>query len=145
MDTISERRLSQVHPALSERIHALALALQPTTIRVTAGIRTVEQQNALYAIGRTVPGEVVTNAKGTESNHVLGFAVDLVVMDKGQPDWDAQPWIELAPRFSLRSGAEWQDRPHLELIEVPADPSGESQQAYLFGGITAVWKETNLA
>ena len=111
-------------------------------VRVTAGIRSVAQQNALYAIGRTTPGKIVTDAKGTESNHVLGFAVDLVTMNaQDQPDWGDQPWVALAPTYGLRSGAEWGDKPHLELAEVPAKPTAEAQQTYLQAGVQAVWTD----
>jgi len=38
------------------------------------GLRTIEQQDALYAQGRTKPGKVVTNAKGGQSYHNWGLA-----------------------------------------------------------------------
>lgn len=147
-DSISETRLALVHPELSRRVHLLAAAIPAITLRVTAGIRTVQQQDALWQIGRDVQGKkigiTVTDAKGTQSNHVLGFAVDLVVMVAGQPDWKSQPWIALAPQFSLRSGAEWGDSPHLELIEVPAKPEGLTQQTYVAAGVKGVWGEVEI-
>src|ERR1039457_3139237 len=103
LDQLSDARLAMVHPALSIRIHNLADALT-VNIRVTAGIRSVAQQDALYAQGRTVPGEIVTDAQGTQSNHIYGFAADLCVMTDGKPDWSQSPWIALAPSYSLRSG-----------------------------------------
>lgn len=46
-------------------------------IRVRSTVRTCEQQNALYAQGRTAPGQIVTGARGCLSWHVLGRAVDI--------------------------------------------------------------------
>lgn len=150
MDRVSEIRLAQVHPELSRRIHKMVAAIG-TDIRVTAGIRSVAQQNALWQIGRDaqgnrLPGEAtVTNAKGTQSNHVLGFAVDLVTMDvQGMPQWNDQPWVSVAGEYGLRSGAQWGDKPHVELSEVPATPTLEAQQTYLQAGVQAVWEGIDL-
>lgn len=41
-----------------------------------SGNRTYAEQNALYARGRTAPGEKVTNAKAGQSNHNFGIAAD---------------------------------------------------------------------
>lgn len=45
-------------------------------IRVTSGFRSIEEQNKLYAQGRTTKGKIVTNAKGGESMHQYGIAFD---------------------------------------------------------------------
>ena len=148
MDSISQARLAQVHPVLQERVTALLEKLAPLDIRIAAGLRTVAEENALWQIGRDAEGNkirgeaTVTNAKGTQSLHVLGFAVDLVVLNaQGECDWNDQPWIPIAAQFSLRSGAEWGDKPHLELIEIPSMPTAEMQQIYLAAGVEALWKE----
>lgn len=49
---------------------------QGIRIRLTSGIRSCAQQNAIYAQGRTAPGAIVTGAKGCQSWHVQGRAVD---------------------------------------------------------------------
>jgi hypothetical protein len=46
-------------------------------LRVRAGRRTCEEQDEIYAQGRTRPGEIVTHAAGCKSWHVTGRAVDL--------------------------------------------------------------------
>lgn len=58
-------------------------------IIVTEGFRTVEQQNALYAKGRTKPGPVVTNATGNSytSQHQWGVAIDICIANEGHM-WD---------------------------------------------------------
>lgn len=46
-----------------------------------SGLRTYEEQNALYAQGRTAPGNKVTNAKGGFSNHNFGIAFDIGIFE----------------------------------------------------------------
>lgn len=156
MDAISIARLQLIHPEAARRVQALSAQLEadpnPISIRVTRGIATVAQQNELWQIGRdaqgNVIGRVVTNAKGTQSNHVMGFAADVVPMgiEDGQPDWNLnhpawQRIIALAPAHGLRDGQCFHDAPHLELIEVPEVPSGETQQIYVDAGVEGVWRE----
>lgn len=47
--------------------------------RVSQGLRTFAQQNALYAKGRTAPGNIVTYVQGGYSWHNWGAAIDLAV------------------------------------------------------------------
>jgi hypothetical protein len=49
------------------------------TIKVTSSLRSCDQQNGLYAKGRTQPGTIITNARGCLSWHVLGRAVDISI------------------------------------------------------------------
>lgn len=51
-------------------------------ILITQGLRTVAEQNALYAQGRTAPGAIVTNARGGQSIHNYGLAFDFAVYSK---------------------------------------------------------------
>ncbi|WP_445670015.1 M15 family metallopeptidase [Paenibacillus sp. FSL R10-2771] len=48
--------------ALIERCYA-----RRVNIVITQGLRTISEQDALYAQGRTKPGQIVTNAKGGTS------------------------------------------------------------------------------
>lgn len=48
-----------------------------------SGNRTWQQQDALYAKGRTQPGAKVTNARGGYSNHNFGIAADFGVFRNG--------------------------------------------------------------
>ena len=83
---------------------------------VTQGLRTYAEQDALYAQGRTVPGEIVTNAAAGYSWHNFGNAVDLVPEDItiGQPDWNlvtqlGNGWylsLNLSGLSQVRSGKE---------------------------------------
>jgi peptidoglycan LD-endopeptidase CwlK len=116
------------------------------TIEITQGLRTVAEQNALYAEGRTSPGRIVTNAKGTESWHVLGCAVDVAPFDNGIPDWNSRhpAWnriVEVGESLGLASGISYKDEPHFELTgKYPPDPPQEVKDLYASGGLPAVWE-----
>jgi len=65
---------------------------------VVQGFRTKAQQDALYAQGRTTPGDIVTQAPYPRSAHCWGLAVDVArVTPSGQRVWDyAHPaWQQL--------------------------------------------------
>jgi peptidoglycan LD-endopeptidase CwlK len=152
MDNISVERLSEVAPELSRRVSRLA-ALLSFPIRVTQGLRTYAQQNALYAQGRTLPGNIVTDAQGGQSAHNFGYAVDVVpVNDDGSIDWNGKDakWAEIlakAPQCGLAEGATWRafpDEPHLYPQECPADPDDNIRYLFTEGGLDAVWEEFKL-
>jgi len=68
-----------VHPKLAIVVHK-ALEFGIVDFKVTCGVRTQAEQDALYAKGRTTPGEIVTKTRN--SNHIIkstgfGHAVDL--------------------------------------------------------------------
>ena len=58
--------------ALAER-----LAARGMDALITDGFRTFAEQDAIFAQGRTKPGDIVTKARGGESNHNYGMACDL--------------------------------------------------------------------
>lgn len=126
-----DRRVG-THDVLQRRLLKVLLALEALgfTMRVTDGLRTVEQQQALYAQGRTRPGKIVTNADGIikKSNHQahgdgFGHAMDCCFLDQhGEPTWREDfPWKaygEAAKAVGLKWGGDWNsphDLPHVEL------------------------------
>lgn len=156
MDTISEARLQLVSPELSRIIHKMAdmLEVEGIVFRVTQGWRSWAEQDSLYAQGRTAPGEIVTNAKGGESWHNYGCAVDLVPMDQdpARPDWDLghpvwQRLVQLGEVLGLYSGSEFtciKDWPHFQLTGgFPITPNDEAKQIYTQQGAQAFWNEIN--
>ena len=122
-------RLRGVYPPLASAVHTLIqqLLAQGHTAVITQGVRTSSQQAALYAIGRTKPGKIVTNCDGVVkvSNHQpkadgYGYAVDLAWRTpNGGITWEG-PWAlmgRLAQSLGLTWGGAWTsylDRPHLE-------------------------------
>lgn len=88
----SAQRLTGLHPvvrsaatALIERCYKLNIS-----ILITQGLRTIAEQDALYAQGRTKPGAIVTNARGGYSYHNFGLAVDfaLLLPNGSSVSWD---------------------------------------------------------
>lgn len=59
-------------------------------IDFVSGYRSFQEQNALYAQGRTVPGSIVTNAKGGQSLHNYKLAFDICIYVNGAPDWNTK-------------------------------------------------------
>ena len=121
-------------------------------IEVTQGLRTWAEQDALYAQGRTTPGEIVTHAAGGYSWHNFGMAIDLVPEDitPGQPDWNLNNpvWarmVSIAESLGLVSGAEWHgadlDVPHVQLTgRFPVSPNDEVRAIFQQRGLIAdVW------
>lgn len=49
-------------------------------ILITQGLRTIAEQSALYAQGRTTAGSIVTNARGGYSYHNFGLAIDFALL-----------------------------------------------------------------
>ncbi len=150
MDTISESRLAQVNPLLDAKIHAVAEAMEHEgyVLRVTQGMRTWLEQDGLYAQGRTLPGQIVTNAKGGESWHNFGCAVDLVPMEKNLPDWNVmhpvwQRMVAIGKLVGLYSGSDFvciKDWPHFQLTgRFGVSPDNEARQIYLEQGAAAFW------
>jgi hypothetical protein len=126
---LSVQRLDRLHPALRTRGAALLdlCSHSGLAILVTQGMRSWEEQNALYAKGRTVPpiGRkfVVTVAKGGQSYHNFGLAFDIVVLDSvGKADWDINhPGWRMAGALGKSVGLEWagdwtrfKDLPHFQ-------------------------------
>ncbi|MFP3637325.1 M15 family metallopeptidase, partial [Bacillus sp. SIMBA_033] len=78
------QRISKLHPSIREEIVKIISECNANLkgraqVRIAQGLRTIEEQNNLYAIGRTKPGRKVTNAKGGQSIHNHGLAVDIVL------------------------------------------------------------------
>lgn len=88
-------------------------------IRVTDAYRTIEEQNALYAKGRTVPGQIVTNARGGESLHNYRVAFDVAFEAGGSITYEG-PWEMLGAIgkvLGFEWGGDWEgftDRPHFQ-------------------------------
>lgn len=144
---LSLARISEIHPELSRRLLAMekTLLAEGIEIEIDQSLRTAAAQTDLWQIGRGLPGKIVTHAREYQSNHVIGCAVDISPRDPaGRADWDAshpcwQRIVELAPKFGLRDGKSWHDLPHLELIELPTEPTPEVQDLCRRQGVRAVW------
>lgn len=83
-------------------------SLNGIQVLITQTYRSIAQQDALYAQGRTKPGKIVTNAKGGQSMHNFKVAFDIVILTKGKPDWDTRnkQWTQ-AGKIGQSLGLEW--------------------------------------
>lgn len=120
-DPVTDIRISQLDPRLqgcaTEFINAAQA--QGVTLRITQGFRSIAEQNALYAQGRTTPGQIVTNAKGGQSYHNYGLAFDVVMMNNGKAVWDRIPANigALGATYGFEWGGNWRtfkDYPHFQ-------------------------------
>lgn len=128
------RDITMLHPELQKKLDATIRDCRASGITIKIGecLRTVEEQNALYAQGRTKPGNIVTNAPGSShsSQHQWGIAADFfLVMDidgDGKTSDDAFNDSTgvfgrvgaIAKAHGLGWGGDWTspvDKPHLYL------------------------------
>jgi len=104
------------------------LAAEGLPIGIAQAYRTKQEQDALYAIGRTRPGKIVTYAKGGKSNHNFGVAVDLFVYADGgkraeflaPPDPRLKRLVAAMKRYQMQWGGDWgnfPDYPHFQLYD----------------------------
>lgn len=128
------RDITQCHPRLQAAATKLIAECTKHDIAIKIGecFRTVAEQDALYAQGRTEPGSIVTNAKGSSysSQHQWGIAFDFYLnMDidgDGKTSDDAfndatnmfSKVGSIAKTLGLAWGGDWHsiiDKPHLYL------------------------------
>jgi peptidoglycan L-alanyl-D-glutamate endopeptidase CwlK len=123
VDARSEGVIATLLPEVQPYARALVAksAQNGITIKVISGLRTYEEQNDLYAQGRTKPGNIVTNARGGYSNHNFGIAFDIGVFE-GSSYKDESPKYKAVGALGTDLGLEWggnwktiQDEPHFQL------------------------------
>jgi peptidoglycan LD-endopeptidase CwlK len=140
-DKVSIERAKLLHPAVRDEVIALITQVETgfppnIAVRIVQGLRTIEEQDALYEQGRTKPGSIVTNAKGGSSFHNYGLAIDFaILLDKDgngtydEMSWDIKKdndkdgvadWLEVVKVFEA-AGWEWggkwtsiKDYPHVQ-------------------------------
>lgn len=142
-DKITIERISKMHPSLREKIEQDYIECNNSVLgagvrlRFSQSYRSISEQDALYAQGRTKPGNIVTNARGGQSYHNYGLAFDMVLLidtdDNGTfetASWDRlkdldkdkkSDWMEVVDFFKSK-GWQWggdfksfKDYPHFQL------------------------------
>ncbi|MGP4060784.1 M15 family metallopeptidase [Halobacillus sp. H74] len=124
---------SRLHPEVEQKKDELVARAQEKGIDIiiTEGHRTKERQNNLYEQGRSKEGSIVTHAKGGESYHNYGLAIDFALKtDDGEVVWDTgrddngngrSDWMEIvdvAKELGFDWGGDWEnfkDYPHLQM------------------------------
>lgn len=150
MDEISLQRLEKLHPKIKDK--AITAYKHVTTnlfgkrvrLRIAYGVRTKEEQTALFAQGRTVLFDAkgkrlgkVTNAQWWQTMHFYGLAFDIVVLydvdnngtfevaswdlvkdldEDGKADW--REAIDYLKSQGFEWGGDWKfkDAPHFQMV-----------------------------
>jgi len=132
--------LSDLTEDTRKRVEALlqAAAVEGIRTRVVSTLRTCDDQNAIYAKGRTSPGSIISYAQGCRSWHVWGRAADLVVLDdNGAAVWNGADTRydrlgEMAREIEMRWGGDFPNfrdaghfeyHPGLSIRELCPDPA----------------------
>jgi len=106
---INSRSLDDLAPPAKQRAEAFIAAAKAKGIDllVTSTYRDSESQDALYAQGRTTPGNVVTRAKAGQSWHNWRCALDVVPLVNGKAIWDDQALWKQVGEIGKSCGLEW--------------------------------------
>jgi len=142
MDQVSLDRIKFLHPTVRQEVLDAYTHINSKLfgnrirLRLAFTFRTLAEQEALFAIGRTKPGKKVTNAGPGRSIHNYGLAFDIVILvdkdgdgkfetaswdTKSDDDKDGVPdWMEVVTYFKKlgwKWGGDWPsfpDYPHFE-------------------------------
>ncbi len=138
-DPRSEKVIATLLPQVQPMARALVqkAALSGICVKIICGFRTYAEQDALYAQGRTMPGNIVTKAKGGYSNHNFGIAFDIGVFEGNKYLGDSPKYKAvgvLGTDLGLEWGGNWKnivDQPHFQLRPAWASDMKESQMLAL--------------
>jgi peptidoglycan LD-endopeptidase CwlK len=135
VDPRSEKTIATLRPQVQPIARALVqkAAVSGICIKIICGLRTYAEQDALYAQGRTSPGNIVTRAKGGYSNHNFGIAFDVGVFEGNKYLSDSPKYKAvgvLGSDLGLEWGGNWKtisDQPHFQLRPGWASDMKESE------------------
>lgn len=124
----------ELQPLCSKFINEANVKLAPlgASIIITCTYRSDQEQERLYAIGRTVSGRKVTNARAGQSRHnsvdaktgkPAAEAFDIAILVDGKLNWDlASGYWQIAGEVGVSLGLEWggnwkrfREGPHFQL------------------------------
>lgn len=137
---INSRNIDDLHPIVKGKAQSFLGLCEAADIDVLiiSTYRDEESQAALFAQGRTKPGNIVTNAKAGRSYHNWRVAFDVVPLRNGKPVWgtsgqDGKLWERIG-LIGESVGLEWAGRwknfkeyPHFQF-------TGGNDLAYFQGG-----------
>ena len=144
--------MENIHPLLELKIIQLTTLCtnQGLKIRITQGYRSKAEQDALYAQGRTKPGNKVTNARGGYSMHNWGVAFDFCRNDGRKPYDDSDGFFTKVGKIGESIGLEWGgswksivDKPHFQLPDWGSGTATLRNTYGTFEKFKATWKPIN--
>jgi len=117
---MASRLIEDLLPELQSRYHFFEGKMEEAGLEyiVTCTYRSPEEQENLYAQGRTKPGKKVTWT--LKSKHIERKAFDIAMMKNGKISWDAKDYDEpgkIGESVGLVWGGRWKspDRPHFQI------------------------------
>jgi peptidoglycan L-alanyl-D-glutamate endopeptidase CwlK len=118
-DKITLQRIELIHPKLRDEVREMYDEICDrltgnAMARFTYTLRTFAEQNELYSRGRTKSGKIVTYARGGQSYHNFGMAIDFCLLVDKNNDWvfEEVSW-DTKRDFDGDSNPEWR-----EVVEV---------------------------
>lgn len=116
-DKVSEQRINTLRPELQVlcKKHLQACFEKGIFLRVTFGYRSIEEQDALYKLGRDASGKVidrkaiVTKVKGGKSYHNFRAAYDIVIIENNKAVWQS-PLYKTVGEIGESLGLVWGGR-----------------------------------
>lgn len=143
---------SKIHPWLDYKLSLLLknCEKQGIFLIITEGFRTKEYQDELYAKGRTKPGTIVTNAKGStySSQHMWGVAFDIAINDAkllyDEKTIKKVAKIAKSSKVGLAWGGDWKsivDTPHFYLKKWGSTTAKLKQQYGTPDNFKKTWKK----
>lgn len=152
-DIFKRINTSLIYPPFLEKCQELIINCEKLGILYypISGYRSVEEQNDLFAQGRTKPGQIVTKARGGQSVHNFSAAMDFCAdgnKDRAglQPNWDTKSYKLLADQaqaIGLEAGYYWKSFPDSPHLQLPLSKHGitlkQLLSIYNSGKLPAVW------
>ncbi len=127
IDERSEKNIATLNPKVQPVMRKFMLAAKEhfaalgVDVKAISGNRTWAEQDALYAKGRSTPGPKVTNARGGQSNHNFGLALDLGLFKDGKYLDESPLYKEIGKVVAkfpeIEWGGSWKsitDEPHIQ-------------------------------
>lgn len=119
------KRIGAVHPVVKKGAEEVIRRAYKQGIYVlfSDGYRSNAEQEELYKQGRSKPGSVVTNARGGQSVHNYGLALDMYITNKegttaSWPSDTLRQVAQIAKSIGFEWGGDWtsfKDYPHIQM------------------------------
>lgn len=136
-------RIKKIHPVLFERAKQIVQLAKNGghELIISQGYRSFEEQDKLFA-----KRPKVTNARGGQSMHNYGLAVDFAFKIDGKISWDERLYKSIghwSKIVKLTWGGNWKfvDLPHCELPNLPSYRILRNWHDK--GGLNLVWKRVS--
>lgn len=133
--------LNTLHPYVK---HLAKLFLQECInedieVKIISTYRTIDEQDELYSLGRSIPGAITTNIKGGYSHHNYGLAFDALPVIDGNTTKDREDILNkmgiIAKSLGLTWGGEFKngfyEPEHFEWAGEFSIPKAKKKKRYL--------------